>query len=91
LLVFAVDHVGSDRPAALTDHIEVGSVVGEKLSVDEVGLWRRKDDTVAAGTTDYAQQRCSMPAVGLTGDDVRVVLSTVPRSAVAHRPRRSAG
>jgi N-acetylglucosamine-6-phosphate deacetylase len=83
-----VDYVGAGRLAALTDHIEVGSMAGEKLSVDDVGLWRRKDGIVAAGTTDYAQQRLNMLAVGLTEDDVRAVFSTVPRAAIAHRPRR---
>lgn len=84
-----VEYVGADRLAALTDHIEVGSMAGESLRVDEVGLWRRKDGVVAAGTTDYDRQRLNMLAAGLTEDDVRAVFATVPRAAIAFRPRRT--
>ena len=83
-----VEYLGAERLVALTDHIEVSAMASEKLWLDPTGLWRRQDGVVAAGSTDFEQQRANMRAVGLPEDAVEAVFDTVPRAVMAFVPRR---
>lgn len=84
-----VEYLGADRLIALTDHIEVGSMAGESMVLDEAGLWRRRDGVVAAGSTDYAGQRENVLSTGMDESVVRAVFDSVPRAAIAYRPVRA--
>ncbi|WP_225824059.1 hypothetical protein [Streptomyces naphthomycinicus] len=84
-----VEYLGAERLIALTDHIEVGSMAGESLLLDETGLWRRRDGIVAAGSTDYPGQRDNILGTGMGEEVVKAVFDTVPRAAVDFRPSRA--
>ncbi|MFJ4622475.1 hypothetical protein [Streptomyces sp. NPDC088812] len=83
-----VEYLGADRLIALTDHIEVDSMAGEGLVLDDTGLWRRRDGIVAAGTTDYDRQRANILSLGMDECVVAALFDMVPRAAISYMPVR---
>jgi N-acetylglucosamine-6-phosphate deacetylase len=81
-----VDHLGSDRLIALTDHTEVDSMAKETLHRDEHSpLWLRDDGAVAAGSSGYEQQRVNMLEIGIDETQIDQMFVANPRRAIRHR------
>jgi N-acetylglucosamine-6-phosphate deacetylase len=79
-----VEYVGPNNLIAITDHIELGSMAGERLhQVEDSSLWYREDDVVAAGSLGIEAQIRNMRSIGIADADIAMLTSDNPRRALA--------
>lgn len=94
-----VEYVGADRLIAITDHIEVLEMAGERLvSAEASSLRLRSDGRVAAGSTNIDGQTRNMRSMGLRDGQIdhllrlsaRAALTPIDRSRIASPVRADA-